>query len=119
MRNIWIFASVLAAAIGAAAPPAQADLCADSRYVCNDPTPECWFNSARSEYACSARGWNHCASRFRSYSCEPPTNCLGDGSAPRYCTSLSRFITPRRLPNITPAGFSYVPARPVAPSSAP
>src|SRR5271157_3219842 len=114
MRNSLVFAIVLATAImatTATAPKARADTCADSRYHCDDPSPECWFNPSRSEYACSPRGWNHCASRYKSYSCQPPSNCLGDGSAPPNCTNPSSFNNPRHLPDIIPASFLYEPAK--------
>jgi hypothetical protein len=116
-RKGWVFASVLATAITATALVARADTCGDNRHSCNDPaSPECWFNPSRSEYACSPRGWNHCGARSRSYSCQPPSNCLGDGSAPPYCSSRSSLINPLRLPGVTPASFHYVEASQTLPA---
>lgn len=112
MRNGWVFASVLATAMMASALVARADVCADGQHSCDDTgAPECWFNPSRSEYACSPRGWNHCGARYKSYSCPPSANCLGDGSAPPYCSSPSSFIKPLPLPGVTPASFRYVQAK--------
>ena len=110
MRSNWTLAFAAAAAFMALVPVARADVCGDNRSTCSDPFPECWFNPSRSEYACSARGLNHCGSAYRSYSCTPPSNCLGDGSAPPYCSTPSRFLAPHRRPGVTPINFPYLPA---------
>ena len=85
IRVLWYLAALFAAT--QLAPTAIADQCSNPNYSCDDTgSPECWYNPARQEYACSPRGWNHCASMHRSYSCAPGTNCFGDGSKPPYCT---------------------------------
>jgi hypothetical protein len=92
--------------------PASADECGkigDTTYTCDDPaSPECWFNPTRSEWACSPRGAVHCAALNRSYSCQTGTQCLGDGSAPPYCSD------PARLPHrrIAPSHRLLVSLRP-------
>jgi hypothetical protein len=109
MRKGYVFAVALAMIGIGCGPLARADTCADNQHVCADPSPECWFNPTRGEYGCSPRGWNHCGALNKTYSCEPPTNCLGDGSAPPFCSSPSRFNDRRLAPRTTPA--SYRPAR--------
>ena len=112
MRNSLVFVLVLATTFMATAPVTRADTCSDNRHHCDDPaSPECWFNPTRSEYSCSARGWTHCGALHKSYSCRPSSNCLGDGSAPPYCSSSSSSINFRRLPDVIPASFLYVPAK--------
>lgn len=86
MRSHWVLVSLVSAVAAQLIPGAFADQCSDPEYSCDEPSPECWYNPTRQEYACSPRGWNHCAASHQSYSCEPGTNCLGDGSAPPYCT---------------------------------
>lgn len=102
MRRSWLFAGLFALAFTGLTSPASADECGtvgDTKYTCDDPaSPECWFNPTRSEWACSPRGAVHCAAAYRSYSCQTGTQCLGDGSAPPYCSDPASLLHRRIAP---------------------
>ena len=96
MRSYWVLVSLVLAVAAQLIPGASADQCSNPEYSCDEPSPECWYNPARQEYACSPRGWNHCAASHQSYSCEPGTYCLGDGSAPPYCSQRQSLKMDRK-----------------------